>query len=82
MPDFVSNSANLAADNDSLALVRQLEALLNSRLEPWSISLLMSLPKTYSSFRLINGELGFRVSLLAKNKRQRMELEAALTALE
>lgn len=82
MPDFVSNSGNLSADNHTLALVRQLESLLNSRLEPWSLRLLMSLPKTYSSFRLVNGELGFKVSLLTKNNRLRMELEAALTALE
>lgn|GEM_PF-4217016 len=82
MTDVIGNTGNLPADNDTLAQVRQLEALLNNRLEPWSFSLLMSLPETFSSFRLINGELGFRVSLLAKNKRLRVELEAALTALE
>lgn len=82
MPDVVGNSGNLSADNHTLALVRQLEALLNSRLEPWSFSLLMSLPETFSSFRLINGELGFKVSLLAKSKRLHVELEAALIALE
>lgn len=65
-----------------LTLKRQVEARLNSRLQPMSFRLLMSLPEAYRSFRIVNGELGFRVSLLDRDQYLQTELEAALATLE
>jgi lauroyl/myristoyl acyltransferase len=65
-----------------LTLRRQVEARLNSRLQPMSFRLLMSLPETYRSFRIVNGELGFTVSLLDRDQHLQAELQAALATLE
>lgn len=82
MNDLASGCNASPGTNPGLTLRRQLEATLNSRLPPMSFRLLMSLPQAYSSFRIVNGELGFRVSLRDRDQHLQTELEAALAILE
>jgi hypothetical protein len=44
---------------------QHLESCLNSRIEPFSLMMLALLPACHPSFKLIHGELGFKVILLA-----------------